>query len=179
MAPAPVVVVGGIPGSGKTTLARALGRELDLPLISKDTIKEAFFDSIGTGDLEWSQRLGRAAHVVMYALVADMAAVIVESHFWPGVSEPDLVALGRPLVQICCRCPVDVAVERYRLRATSPDRHPGHRPEHQDDEATARWRNVDPRPLDLPGPLVEVDTTRPVDIAALGAQVRALGLLPR
>ncbi len=62
------VVVAGLPGSGKTTLARALAVELDLPLISKDTIKEALFDALGTGDLEWSKRLGRAAHLVMYGI---------------------------------------------------------------------------------------------------------------
>ena len=31
-----IVVVAGIPGSGKTTLARALSAELNLPLLSKD-----------------------------------------------------------------------------------------------------------------------------------------------
>ena len=35
------VVVSGPPGSGKTTLAPRLAAELDLPLIAKDTIKQA------------------------------------------------------------------------------------------------------------------------------------------
>ena len=64
--------------------------KLHLPLVSKDVIKEALFDALGTGDLEWSQELGRAAHRVMYALAADAGSAVLESHFWRGVSEPDL-----------------------------------------------------------------------------------------
>src|SRR4051794_10844242 len=43
------VVVSGIPASGKTTLARQLALALELPLVSKDVIKEALFDALGTG----------------------------------------------------------------------------------------------------------------------------------
>jgi predicted kinase len=165
------IVVAGIPGSGKTTLARPLARELGLPLISKDVIKEALFDALGTGELEWSQQLGRAAHRVMYALAADSGSAVLESHFWPGISEPDLEALGQPLVQIYCRCPMELAVERYLQRVDSPDRHAGHLPEHQSAEAIAGWTSVEPAPLDLDAPLIEVDTTKPVDIADLAARV--------
>src|SRR4029453_16444176 len=130
----------GMPGSGKTTLARALSVELGVPLLSKDVIKEALFDTLDTGDLAWSQQLGRASHAVMYALAEDMPAVILESHFWHGVAEQDLRALQRPLVQVHCRCPVDVALARYRARVSSPDRHPGHLPEHQSEDAIAHWQ---------------------------------------
>jgi ribosomal-protein-alanine N-acetyltransferase len=47
-----IVVVAGSPGSGKTTLAKGIAVELGIPLISKDTIKEALFDALGTGGLE-------------------------------------------------------------------------------------------------------------------------------
>ncbi len=37
------VLVTGVPGSGKTTLARELSVRLRLPLLSMDTIKEQLF----------------------------------------------------------------------------------------------------------------------------------------
>jgi predicted kinase len=169
------VVVAGVPGSGKTTLARLLAKELQLPLFSKDTIKEALFDVLGTGGLEWSQRLGQAAHRVMYAVAAESQAAVLESHFWRGLAEVDLCVLGRPIVQVYCRCPIELAAERYRQRATSPDRHPGHLPHHQTDEVTKGWREAEPRPLDLEGVLIEVDTSSPLeadDIVALARRVQ-------
>jgi predicted kinase len=165
------VIVAGLPGSGKTTLARALASEMRLALISKDTIKEALFDVLGSGDLEWSQSLGRASHKVMYALAKGFPAAILESHFWVGVSEDDLRALGRPLIQVYCQCPTQVAFDRYRKRALSPERHSGHQPEHQSDEVTRRWREAGSQPLGLDCPLVEVDTTCPVDIAEVAARI--------
>jgi len=168
-----VVVVTGIPASGKTTLATALGIQLGWPLISKDVVKEALFDALGTGDLDWSQRLGRAGHVVMYSLAATFPRVILEAHFRRGFAEPELQALNRRIVQIYCRCPVDVAAERYRRRIDDPDRHAGHLPEHQSDQVIERWMNEVPTPLDLPNALlVEVDTTGPVDIGANATSIQ-------
>jgi predicted kinase len=167
-----IVVVAGSPGSGKTTLAKGLAVELGIPLISKDTIKEALFDPLGTGDLEWSQQLGQAAHAVMYAIAADVSSVVLESHFWPGISEAELTAIERPMVQVYCRCLPEVALDRYRRRAHSRDRHPGHLPEHQSEEAVGRWTKIVPQPLHLDTPLIEVDTTHPVDAQAVAREVR-------
>ncbi len=60
-----LVLVTGAPGSGKTTLAMPLARHLGLPLITKDTIKEALFDTLGTGDHTWSQRLVDPQQIVL------------------------------------------------------------------------------------------------------------------
>ena len=66
-----VVVVTGPPAAGKTTVARELAARLRLPLVAKDTIKEALFDGLGTGDLAWSQRLGEATYLAMLGIAEE------------------------------------------------------------------------------------------------------------
>jgi len=167
-----VVVISGIPGSGKTTLARALSAATAMPMISKDTIKEAMLDGLGTGDRAWATKLSRTAHLVMFDVVREFPGdVIVEAHFHRGVAEDDLRGLGRPLVQVYCECPVELAWQRYCERRDDPERHPGHLPEHQDETATACWRTVEPRPLDLEAPLLVIDTSRTVDITEVSSQI--------
>ena len=79
-----LVVVSGPPASGKTSLARALAHELDLPWISKDALKETLYDLFGSGE-ELEQRLEEAARrllltVAEQQLASDLSA-IVESNF--------------------------------------------------------------------------------------------------
>jgi hypothetical protein len=65
-----IVLVSGAPGAGKTTVARALAPVLELPLLSKDMLKESLWDSFDPpeGDLEWSRRLGGAAMELLWAI---------------------------------------------------------------------------------------------------------------
>lgn len=49
------VVVTGPPGSGKSTLARSLADELDLPLLAKDTVKQALLDEQRPDEELWPE----------------------------------------------------------------------------------------------------------------------------
>jgi hypothetical protein len=85
--PPTLVLVTGMPSSGKTTVAEALARQLRLPLIAKDTIKESLYDSLGADDVASSGRLGAASFDVLFATarvaLASGASLIVEANFFP------------------------------------------------------------------------------------------------
>ena len=50
-------MVTGPPASGKGSIEQDVAEALPAPLLAKDAIKEALFDGLGTGDVEWSQKL--------------------------------------------------------------------------------------------------------------------------
>src|SRR5690349_14686664 len=72
-----LVVVTGMPSSGKTTIAESLAERLHLPLVAKDVLKESLFETLGPGDVEWSGRLGDAAYNLIFDLAATTLAARV------------------------------------------------------------------------------------------------------
>ena len=53
-----LIVVSGAPGTGKSTIAAALGAGLRFPVLSLDPIKEALADVLGLGGEDWSNQVG-------------------------------------------------------------------------------------------------------------------------
>jgi predicted kinase len=162
------VLVGGWPGSGKSTLALALAAALELPLLAKDEIKEALADGLGApADVAASQRLGRTAVLVMLRVATRCPGAVLDST-WFDYARPLLAGLPGRLVEVRTVLSREEARSRYYARAGG--RHPGHLDrERTEDEL---WgRRVTPLGV---GPLVEVDTSGPVDVPALAGRLRAL-----
>jgi predicted kinase len=163
------VIVSGAPGSGKTTVARAIAEGFGLPLFAKDTIKEALMDALGVPDPVSSRRLGGAAVATLVALGHDNGRGVLESTWQRSLALDDLTGLRSPVCEVFCRC--DSATAKARVRMRAPDRHPGHFDvlRLEDD----LWSGDRAEPIAGPWPVVEVDTTGPLDAAALVARVRA------
>jgi predicted kinase len=173
------VLVNGLPGAGATTLARTLARHLGLPLFSKDLIKEAHANVLGSEPPGWPQRrcrwngaLGAAASETTWTLLAEAPAGVVLESCWPTAAR-DFVTQGlsranhSSALEIWCDVPPETA--RRRFEARHP-RHPIHGHLLTGDEWERRRRTAQPLRVGL---TLHVDTTRPVEQKTVIAWIRA------
>jgi predicted kinase len=160
-----LIVVAGPPAAGKTALAHRIAGALRLPLICKDTIKEALYDHLGVGDRAWSQQLGYAIVQCMYALAGDIlcagASIVIESTFihrdTPGELQALLDQTGARLSVVYCYATPEVLNERFNARAAA-ERHRGHQDPATTTPETFAGGDHLSRP-DYPGRFIPVDTT--------------------
>ena len=128
-----LVVVSGLPASGKTTLAKRLADELRLPLLAKDDIKELLFEVFPQKDRDWSTVQGRTSIAMMYAgaeaLLTAGYSVMIESSFDPEMGRQDVTKLikatGCSYAEIHCSLNYAERQKRWTQRSLH-NRHPGH-----------------------------------------------------
>jgi len=163
------VVVSGPPGSGKSTLAPDVAGALALPLVAKDTIKEALLRSMPAADVEASRRAGRAAMEVVFAVAAvSPVGAVLEANFHRTLAAPSILALPGRTLEVFCRCDHEVARRRYRARESARD--PGHFDAARSDEEI--WHDDVSQPVAGGWPVVEVDTNGPVVLDDLLGRLR-------
>jgi len=127
-----LIIITGLPGTGKTTLALGLARRHGLPLICKDTIKEPLMDMLGS---EASSRaLSNVSFAVMFSLARQLLSVgdslILEGNFRSGEHEAPLLAAlpasAPTIVQVLCSANEEERRARLLQRPGDPTRHAGH-----------------------------------------------------
>jgi gluconate kinase len=127
-----LIVVTGVPGAGKSTVAQLLAQELGLPLISLDRLKEAVYDAVAPVRVSaYGYRL--AAEAAMASLLADVErGAVVDVWLDPTRHDRDRLVAALPAKaearEVWCDVDPEVAVQRYRAR----HRHAMHRREDEE-----------------------------------------------
>jgi predicted kinase len=162
-----VLLITGLPCTGKTVLGKQLAAHFSLPYLYKDGIKESLFDSLGWSDRDWSKRVGVAAYSLLFyfaeALLEARQSFILESNFSLDRDGSRLQKLQENFkfraIEIQCVAKGEVIVERYRQRWEAGTRHPGHVDPETYDELRPTLLMGRLPPLGLQGDYIEVETT--------------------
>jgi predicted kinase len=160
-----LVLVNGLPGSGKTTLAAGLAAALPASLVSKDAIKDALATAVSGVS---GRALGAAAMEAAWTLIAASEGTVVFDSWWfkprdVPYAEAGIRRAGGPaVIEVWCDVPERVARERYERRLPAAENGaPG--------ESWADWATRG-EPLGIV-PTLHVNTERPVDVARVARQV--------
>lgn len=114
-------------------MAEVLSERLQLPVISKDTIKELLFDNVGFQSRAEKVKLGVASMEIMYYVAGQLMKAgqpfILENNFEYSSKQgiKDLLeAYQYCVLTITLTGDYKVIYQRFLERESSPDRHRGH-----------------------------------------------------
>ena len=136
------IIVTGRAGAGKTTLSKKLGRQLWMPVISRDEIKEGYVNTFGVKhDRLPPDTDGFVSNFffdMVYQYLANNVSVIIEAAFQHSVWEsrmPRILELSQPYI-ILCSVDAETAAQRHLQRGlANPQREFYH-----DDKRVALYR---------------------------------------
>jgi len=182
-----LIAVGGMVGTGKSTLADALGRELAVPVISSDRTRKAMVGlaptarggaELYTADaLERNYReVLRRAQVVLESGRGVVLDATFQAHRWRRAAADLARATGASFAHVETRC-ADDAIVRDRLSKRRGRPSVSDATDQQLEELRGRYEPVSPAD---PGPHLPVDTggDPPAALAAARRGLGALGVTP-
>jgi len=162
-----LIIITGIPASGKTTLARAITNRYQLPLLQKDIIKETLYDSMEHTNNAQSPMLGGVSLQLIFTLANTFLSagqsVVLESNFHKDRDFEQLLTLINKyqpnVVQIVCKGDSKTLFDRFKHRATTEQRHPVHTDPFTFEQYCKHVDNKTYGPFKLDGTLIELETT--------------------
>ena len=80
-----IIILTGMPASGKSTIAKKLSDKFGMPILEKDALKEELFDTIGFECYAEKRKLDIAANAVLLNVVETMLSkdipMIIDNNF--------------------------------------------------------------------------------------------------
>ena len=192
-----IIVLAGMPASGKSTVAKALSKAFNLPVLAKDDLKEAIFDTMGFANYAEKRKTDHAANAVLLkcaqALVENGQSMILDNNF----DTISAKALNDLVCSYNCKCVIvffggdnDAFYRRYVERDRQNVRHLGHvlqlrfPPQPGDalyhemtrEEFREKFETRGIGQFECTGERIELDATDPakIDIDALIEKIRTL-----
>ena len=192
-----LIIVAGMPATGKTTLAGALRNAFGYPVLEKDSIKEVLFDTLGFQDYPQKRKLDIAAagvllHVMETMLQAGRSVIAVNNFDTAGTQQLcGLIEKYQPkCVTVFLNGDARTLYRRYVERDNLHLRHLGHivqehYPPGPGDpvDHTMTWEEFDEKfiqrgmdKFSCPGGRIDLDMTDPaaVDPQEVIERIRAL-----
>ena len=173
-----VVLVNGIPASGKSTLTRAMAEQFGFPVLTLDSLKEPFMASFAPVDRLRNRQLGCAAYQAIWKVVGqapNCCVYLIDA--WFGFQPKEVLQQGLQqagitrVLELWLSITPDEAVARYQSRLT--ERMPGHPGAEYLPELRKLAETAQPMAL---GPVLQLDAADPDEAAASAWLQRQLRL---
>jgi predicted kinase len=180
-----MIVLTGMPASGKSTVAAKLADALSLPVLAKDEFKEALFDTIGFSCYAEKRKLDHAANAVLLkaaeAMLRNGRSLIIDNNF-DGAAAEALNALTERMGARCVTVFFGGDTEAFYRRYVERDRlhlrhlghvvqehyplHEGDSPDHDmtREEFREKFEKRGMADVRLNGIRIEIDATEPAAI---------------
>lgn len=83
-----LVVVSGLPASGKSTLARRLANDLSTPMVSRDRLRDAVFPDFGSAVAARGPELGPAIDRLVTTVLTSILDAVMQCPHWTVLAPP-------------------------------------------------------------------------------------------
>ena len=192
-----LIIIAGLPATGKTTLAGKIAKAFDLPILEKDEIKEEMFDTFGYDNLEIRRTMDLAANAILLRCTEKILragkSLLIVNNFDKDMSGRVQEILDRT----GCKCALvflsgdgDVLHRRYVERDRRNLRHRGHTliprypvqpgdppaPDMTREFFAERFEKYGMAEFSLNAPRIDLDATYPesVDVDSLIGQLKEM-----
>ncbi|MBI4268424.1 AAA family ATPase [Candidatus Uhrbacteria bacterium] len=153
-----VIIIAGLPGTGKTTLAAELARRTGLVCIHKDTLKEEMHRALDSSVVDYNKMIGKLSMELLYSLAEEQLGrgvnLIIEAPFYYQQDYPHINAwLGKyncEIYTIIC----SIGKEERTRRKTERSRDAAHHPHESGNEQAYEQ---------IPGKRLYLQTDQPVE----------------